>query len=325
MKLPRRQFLHLSVGAAALPAVSRIAWAQAYPLRPVRIIEAFAPGGGSDIVARLMGQWLSQRLRQPFIIENRQGGNGNIGTQAVVDAAPDGYTLLMVAPAHMANATLHKTLSFNFIADIAPLASIVRMPYLMVVNSSVPAKTVAEFIAYARANPGKLNMASPGNGTPPHLNGELFKMMTGVDMFHVPYRGSAPMLTDLLGGQVQVSFAAMAASIEYVRAGSLRALAITTRTRTDALPDIPTVGEFVPGYEATSVYGLAGPKNMPSVIIERLNKEIDAGLADPKIKARLGVFGGEVLALSPADFGRLLADETEKWGKVIRAANIKPE
>jgi tripartite-type tricarboxylate transporter receptor subunit TctC len=291
----------------------------------VRIIEAFAPGGGSDIIARLMGQWLSERLKQPFIIENRQGGNGNIGTQAVVDAAPDGYTLLMVAPAHMANASLYKTLNFNFIADIAPIASIVRMPYFMVVNPSVPTKTVPEFIAYAKANPGKLNMASAGNGTPPHLNGELFKMMTGVDMFHVPYRGSGPMLTDLLGGQVHVSFAAMAASIEYVRAGSLRALAITTRTRTDPLPDIPTVDEFVPGYEATSVYGLGGPKNMTSVIIERLNKEINAGLADPKIKARLAVFGGDVLALSPADFGRLLADETEKWGKVIRAANIKPQ
>jgi tripartite-type tricarboxylate transporter receptor subunit TctC len=291
----------------------------------VRIIDVAAPGGGTDIVARLMGQWLSERLGQTFIIENRQGGNGNIGTEAVVKAAPDGYTLLMVAPSHMSNATLYEKLNFNFIADIAPISSIVRMPYFMVVNPSVPTKTVPEFIAYAKANPGKLNMASSGNGTPPHLNGELFKMMTGVDMLHVPYRGgSAPALTDLIGGQVHVGFPPLVASIEYVRAGSLRALAITTRTRSDALSDIPTMGEFVPGYEATSVYGLGGPKNMPAAIVERLNKEINAGLADPKMKARLAVFGGDVLTLSPADFGRLLADETEKWAKVIKFAGIKP-
>jgi tripartite-type tricarboxylate transporter receptor subunit TctC len=291
----------------------------------VRIIDGFPAGAGTDIVARLMGQWLSDPLGKQFVIENRTGGAGNIATEAVVRAPPDGYTLLLVAPAHMTNATLYEKLSFNFIRDIAPLASIVRIPYLMVVNPSAPTKTVPEFIAYAKANPGKLTMASAGNGTPPHLNGELFKMMTGVDMIHVPYRGSAPALTDLLGGHVHVSFPAMPASIEYVRAGSLRALAITSRTRSEALPDIPAVGEFVPGYEATSVYGLGGPKNVPAAIVERLNKEINAGLADPKIKARLADLGGDVLALSPADYGRLVADETEKWGKVIRAAGIKAE
>jgi tripartite-type tricarboxylate transporter receptor subunit TctC len=325
VKLPRRRFLHLAAGAAALPALSRIARAQAYPTRPVRIIVAFAAGGGNDIFARLMGQWLSERLGQPFVIENRPGAGGNIGTEAVVRASPDGYSLLLVAPANTANATLYEKLNFNFIADIAPLASIVRIPYLMVVNPSVPVKTVPEFIAYAKANPGKLSMASAGIGTPPHLAGELFKLMAGVDMIHVPYRGGGPALTDLLGRQVHVSFAAMPPSIEYVRAGSLRALAITTATRSQALPDIPTVGEFVPTYEASSVYGLGGPKNMPAFIVERLNKEINAGLADPKIKARLADLGGEMLALSPADFGKLIADETEKWGKVIRAANIKPE
>jgi tripartite-type tricarboxylate transporter receptor subunit TctC len=325
MTIPRRRFLHLAAGAAALPAVSRVAWAQAYPTRPVRIIDGFAAGGGNDIVARLMGQWLSERLGKPFIIENRPGASGNIATEAVVRAPPDGYSLLMIAPAHVANTTLYEKLNFNFIRDIVPIASIVRAAYLMVVNPSVPARTVPEFIAYAKANPGKLNMASAGNGTPPHLNGELFKIMTGIDMTHVPYRGSAPALTDLLGGQMQVSFPVVPASIQYVRAGSLRALAITSRTRSEALPDIPAVGEFVRGYEATSVHGTGGPKNMPPVIVERLNREINAGLADPKIKARLADLGGDVLPLSPADFGNLIADETEKWGKVIRAANIKPE
>jgi tripartite-type tricarboxylate transporter receptor subunit TctC len=325
MRLPhRRQFLQ-TAGAAALPAVPRIAWAQAYPTRPVRIIDAFAPGGGTDIVARLMGQWLSERLGQPFIIENRPGANGNIGTEAVVRAPPDGYSLLLVAAAHMANATLYEKLSFNFIRDIAPIASIVRIPHLMVINPSMPTKTVPEFIAYAKANPGKLSMASSGNGTPPHLNGELFKMMTGADMIHVPYRGSAPALTDLLGGHVHVSFPAMPASIGYVRAGSLRALAITTTTRSEALPDIPAVGEFVPGYEATSVYGLGGPKNVPAAIVDNLNKEINAFLADPRVKARLAETGGRPLPGTPAEFGKLITDETEKWGKVIRAGNIKPE
>ena len=322
---PRRRVLSLAAGAAALPAISRFAWAQAYPSRPVRIMVGFAAGGGTDIVARLMGQRLSERLGRSFIVENRAGASGNIATEAIVRAPPDGYSLLLVAPAHTANATLYEKLNFNFLRDIAPIASIVRSGYLMVINPSVPTKTVPDFIAYAKANPGKLNMASPGNGTPPHLNGELFKMMTGVEMIHVAYRGSATALTDLLGGQVQVSFASIEASIEYVRAGTLRALAITTRTRSDALPDIPTVGEFIPGYEATSLFGLGGPKNTPAAIVERLNKEINAGLADPKIKARLADLGGDALALSPADFGRLLADETEKWAKVIRAANIKPE
>ena len=322
---PRRRVLSLAAGAAALPAISRFAWAQAYPSRPVRIMVGFAAGGGTDIVARLMGQRLSERLGRSFIVENRAGASGNIATEAIVRAPPDGYSLLLVAPAHTANATLYEKLNFNFLRDIAPIASIVRSGYLMVINSSVPTKTVPDFIAYAKANPGKLNMASPGNGTPPHLNGELFKMMTGVEMIHVAYRGSATALTDLLGGQVQVSFASIEASIEYVRAGTLRALAITTRTRSDALPDIPTVGEFIPGYEATSLFGLGGPKNTPAAIVERLNKEINAGLADPKIKARLADLGGDALSLSPADFGRLLADETEKWAKVIRAANIKPE
>jgi tripartite-type tricarboxylate transporter receptor subunit TctC len=304
--------------------VSRIAWAQTYPSRPVRIIVSGAAGDGNDIVARLMAQWLSERLGQAFIIENRPGAGGNIAAEAGARAPPDGYTLLMVAPSMMANATLYEKRNFNFIRDIAPIASFVRAPYLMVVNPSVPAKTVPELIAYAKANPRKLNMASAGNGTPPHLAGELFKLMAGVDMIHVPYRGAGLALTDLIGGQVHVSFAAMPSSIQYVRAGSLRALAITTATRSEAL-DIPTVGEFVPTYEASSVSGLGGPKNMPAVIVERLNKEINAGLADPKIKARLADLGGDVLALSPADFGRLIADETEKWGKVTRAANIKAD
>ena len=325
MKIPRRRLLRLGVGVAALPVASRLALAQAYLTRPVRIMVGFAAGGGTDIVARLMGQRLSERLGRSFIVENRAGASGNIATEAIVRAPPDGYSLLLVAPAHTANATLYEKLNFNFLRDIAPIASIVRSGYLMVINPSVPTKTVPDFIAYAKANPGKLNMASPGNGTPPHLNGELFKMMTGVEMIHVAYRGSATALTDLLGGQVQVSFASIEASIEYVRAGTLRALAITTRTRSDALPDIPTLGEFVPGYEATSLFGLGGPKNTPAAIVERLNKEINAGLADPKIKARLADLGGDALSLSPADFGRLLADETEKWAKVIRAANIKPE
>ena len=288
-------------------------------------IVGFAAGGAPDILARLMGQWLSERLGQPFVIENRPGAGSNIATEAVVRAPPDGYTLLLVSPANAINATLYDKLNFNFIRDIAPVAGIIREPHVMVVNPSVPAKTVPEFIAYAKANPGKLNMASAGNGTAAHVAGELFKMMTGVDMVHVPYRGAAPALTDLLGGQVQVMFAAMPASIEYIRAGKLRALAVTTATRSEALPDIPTVGEFVPGYEASAWFGVGAPKNTPAEIIDKLNKEINAALADPKIKARLADLGGTVLPGSPADFGKLIADETEKWGKVIRAANIKPE
>jgi tripartite-type tricarboxylate transporter receptor subunit TctC len=325
MKLPRRNFLHLAASAAALPTVARIAWAQAYPARPVRIIVGFAPGGPQDIVARLMGQWLSERLGQPFVIENRPGAGSNIAAEAVVRAPPDGYTLLMVGTPNSINATLYDKLNFNFIRDIAPVGTIIHGPLVMVVNPSVPAKTVPEFIAYAKANRRKINMASGGNGTTPHVAGELFKMMAGVDLVHVPYRGIALALSDLLGGQVQVSFASMPSSIQYIRAGQLRALAVVTATRSDAWPDIPTVAEFVPGYEASSWYGVGAPKATPAEIIGKLNKEINAGLADPKIEARLANLGGDVLALSPADFGKLIADETEKWGKLIRTLNIKAE
>jgi tripartite-type tricarboxylate transporter receptor subunit TctC len=325
MKLPRRKFLHLAAGAAALPAVSRIARAQAYPSRPVRLIVGFPAGGGVDIVARLMGQWLSERLGQPFVIETRPGANSNIGTEAVVRAAADGYTLLLVHSSNAMNATLYEKLNFNFIRDIAPVASIMVVPNVMLVHPSVPAKTVPEFIAYAKANPGKINLASGGIGGPSHVAGELFKMMTGTEMLLVSYRGMAPAVTDLLGGQVQVMFNSLPASIEYIRAGTLRALAVASATRSETLPDIPTVGEFVPGYEAPTWYGLGAPKNTPAEIVEKLNKEINAGLADPKMKTRLADLGGTVLAGSPAEFGKLIAEETEKWGKVIRAANIKPE
>src|SRR5262245_39771565 len=326
MKLPhRRQFLHLAAGAAALPAVSRVARAQAYPARPVRIIVPFAPAGPTDIVARLMGQWLSERLGQQFVIDNRPGGGGNIGTEAVVRASPDGYTLLMVGGWNAINATLYDKLSFNFIRDIAPVAGISREPYVIAVHPSVPAKTVPEFIAYANANPGRVHMASGGTGAPSHVSGELFKMMAGVNMVHVPYRGAAPALADLLAGQVQVYFAPTAASIAYIKAGRLRALAITSAKRSEALPDLPTVGEFVPGYETSLWLGLGAPKNTPAEIVEKLNKEINAGLADPTMKARLADLGGAVLAGSPADFGKLIIEETDKWGQVIRTANIKPE
>jgi tripartite-type tricarboxylate transporter receptor subunit TctC len=326
MKLPRRNFLHLAAGAAALPAVSQIARAQAYPMRPVRIIVPFAPAGATDITARLIGQWLSERLGQPFVIENRSGGGGNIGTEAVVRAPADGYTLLMVGSDTGAiNATLYDKLNFNFIRDIAPVAGIIVVPFFMVVNASVPVKTVPEFIAYAKANPGKLGMASGGVGSGPHVAGEMFKMMAGVNLVHVPYRGGGPALTDLLGGQVQVMFPGTVSSIEYIKAGRLRALAVTTATRWDALPDIPTVGEFVPGYEASAWWGIGAPRNTPVEVIDKLNREINAGLADPKIKMRLADLGGMVLPGSPADFGKFIADETEKWGKVIRAANIKAE
>jgi tripartite-type tricarboxylate transporter receptor subunit TctC len=325
MKLLRRQFLHLVAGAVALPAVSRFAWAQTYPSRPVHIIVPFPAGGPTDILARLMGQWLSERLGQPFVIENRPGAGGNIGTEAVVRAPPDGYTLLLVGAFNAINATLYEKLNFNFIRDIAPVGSIMRAVYVMEVNPSVPAKTVPEFIAYAKANPGKLNMASAGNGTPQHVSGELFKMMAGINITHVPYRGSAPALTDLLGGHVQVMFDNMTSSLEYIRAGKLRPLAVTTATRSEVLPDIPTVGDFVPGFEASAQFGLGAPRNTPVNVIEKLNKEINAGLADPKIKARLADFGGTVLALSPADFGKLIADETEKWGKVVKFSGAKPD
>src|SRR5499433_3881115 len=325
MKLPRRNFLHLAAGAAALPAVTRIASAQAYPTRPVRLIAPFAPAGASDITAHLMGQWLSERLGQQFVIDNRPGANNIIGTEAVVRAPADGYTLLMVGTAQAINATLYDKLNFHFIRDITPVAGIIRTALVVVVHPSFPAKTVPEFIAYAKASPGKISMASAGIGSGPHVAGELFKMMTGVDMVHVPYRGGGPALTDLLGGQVQVYFPTTVSSIEYIRAGRLRALAVTTATRSDALPDIPTVAEFVPGYEASFWYGVGVPKNTPAEIVDKLNEAINAGLADPTIKARLADMGGDVLALSPADFGKLIADETEKWGKVVKFAGIKAE
>jgi len=325
MKLPRRAFLHLATGAAALPAVSRLAWAQAYPSRPVRIVVGAPAGGGFDIVARLMGQWLSERLGQPFVIENRPGASSNIATEAVVRAPADGYTLLLLTAANAINTTMYEKLSFNLSRDIAPVASITRVPDPMVANLSVPSRTVPEFIAYAKANPGKLTMASGGVGTPSHLEGELFKTMTGVDMLLVPYRGVAPALTDLLGGQVQVMFTSMPSVIEYIRAGKLRALAVSTATRSDALPDIATVGEFLPGYEGGIWYGLGAPKATPAEIVNKLNKEVNAALDDPKMKARLADLGGTPLPGSPVQFGKLIAEETEKWGKVIRAANIKPQ
>jgi tripartite-type tricarboxylate transporter receptor subunit TctC len=325
MKLPRRQFLHLAAGAVALPAVSRVAWTQAYPSRPVRIVVPFAAGGGADIIARLIGRWLEERLGQPFVIENRPGGNNNIGTEAVVRSRPDGYTLLLIASPNATNATLYEKLSFNFIRDIAPAAGVTLAPNIMVVRPSFPAKTVPEFIAYAKANPGKINFASGGSGNPSRLAGELLKIMAGIDIVHVPYRGGGPALMDLIAGQVQVYFATLPASIEYVRDGRLRALAVTAAARSEALPDLPTVAEFVPGYEASTWYGIGAPRNTPSEIIGKLNEEINAGFSDPKLKARLADLGGTVLPGSPADFGQLIADETEKWGKVIRAANIKPE
>jgi tripartite-type tricarboxylate transporter receptor subunit TctC len=321
----RREFMVTLSGATAWPAVSRVVRAQAYPSRPVRLVVGAPPGGGHDIVARLIGQWLSERLGQPFVIDNRPGGGENIATEAVVRSSPDGYTILLVTGTNTINATLYKKLNFNFNRDIAPVAGITRAPEVMLANLSVPSKTVPEFIAYARANPSKLNMASAGIGTPSHVAGELFKMMTGVNTVHVPYRGVAPALTDLIGGQVQVMFGGSASTLGHIKAGRVRALAVTTATRSDALPDIPTMGEFVPGYEASIWYGVGAPKATPADIVEKLNKEINAGLADPKIKARLAELGGPGLALSPVEFGRLIADETEKWAKVIQAANIKPE
>jgi tripartite-type tricarboxylate transporter receptor subunit TctC len=325
MKLPRRNFLHLAAAAAALPTVSRFGCAQAYPSRPVHLIVPFGPAGATDITARLIGQWLSERLGQQFVIENRPGAGGNIGTEAVVRAAPDGYTLLYVTTANASNATLYDKLNFNFVRDIAPIAPIVSFPYIMVVNPSVPAKTLPEFIAYAKANPGKINMASPGIGSTPHVNGELFKVMTGTNMVHVPYRSAAAVMTDLLSGQVQLYFGTTASSLEYVRTGKLRALGVTIKRRLDALPDIPTVGDFVPGYEASNWYGVGAPKATPAEIVEKLNKEISAGLADPKIEARLADLGGIALTGSPSDFGKLIVEETEKWGKVVKFVGIKAD
>jgi tripartite-type tricarboxylate transporter receptor subunit TctC len=325
MKLPRRSFLHLAAGAAALPAVSRIARAQAYPTRPVRIVVGFPPGGSVDITARLIGQWLSERLGQPFVVDNRPGAGSNIGTEAVVRAPADGYTLLLVSAPNAINATLYGNLNFNFIRDIAPVATIARAPNVMEVHPSLPAKTVPEFIAYAKANPGKINMASTGNGTSTHMSGELFKAMTGVDMIHVPYRGNAPALTDLLAGQVQVLFDNISTSIEHIRAGKLRALAVTTAMRSHLLPDLPTVADFVPGYEASTFFAVGAPKNTPAEIIDKLNMEINAALADPKLKMRFADLGGTVLSGSPADFGNLIAEETEKWAKVVKFSGAKPD
>jgi len=322
MKLPRRIFLHLAAGALALPAVSRIAWAQAYPARQVRIIVPVPPGGALDIIARLMGQWLSERLGQTFVIENRPGGGTNIGVEAVVHATADGYTLLLVPGSVTANATLFPKLNFNFIRDIVPIAMISQLPLVMEVNSSFPAKTVPEFIAYAKANPGKISMASGGTGSTSHIGGELLKLRTGIDMLHVPYRGGAPALTDLLGGQVQVYFSPLPESIETIKGGQVRALAVTTATRSAALPDVPTIGESVPGFEASTWQGIGAPKNTPADIVDRLNKEINAALADPKIKERLAGLGSMPTPMSPAAFEKMIVEETEKWRKVILEAKI---
>jgi tripartite-type tricarboxylate transporter receptor subunit TctC len=323
MPIPRRRFLRLAAGTAALTVGARAGFAQAYPSRPVRIVVGFAAGGPLDIVARLMAQWLSDRLGQQFIVENRAGAGGNIATEAVVNAAPDGYTLLKVSASNTVNTTLYDRLSFNFLRDIAPVAGIMRTPNVMVVAPSFPAKTVPEFIAYARANPGKLNMGSAGNGTSQHVAGELFKMMAHANMVHVPYRGAAQALADLFGGQVHVMFGTTPTSIEYIRAGKLRPLAVTTTERWDGLPDVPTISDFVPGYEASGWFGLGAPRNTPADIVDTLNREINAGLTDAKFKARLEGLGGTVLTGSPADFGKLLADETEKWARVVKFSGAR--
>ena len=325
MNRPRRQFLRLIAGAAALSASSRTTRAQTYPSRPIRWVVGFAPGGGNDIVARLMGQWLSERTGQPFIIENRPGGGTNIATEAVVNAPPDGYTFLLAGLPNASNASLFGKLNFNFIRDITPVAGIVRIPNVIVVNPSVPAKTVPELIAYAKANPGKINMASAGSASAGHLAGELFKMMADVNFVHVPYRGNGPALSDLLGGQVEVLFASLPSSIEYIKAGKLRGIAMTSAKRSDALPELPTIGEYVPGYEMSAWFGVGVPKGTPAEVIDKINKEINAGLADPKMKERFTDLGGIAIGGSPADFGALIADETAKWAKVIRAANIKAD
>jgi tripartite-type tricarboxylate transporter receptor subunit TctC len=325
MKLVRRQFLRFAGATLAAPALSRIAVAQDYPTRPVRLIVGNAPGGGPDILARLLGPWLSVRLGQPLIIENRPGAGGSVATEAVMNAPADGHMLLLATIANTVNATLYEKLNYNFIRDIAPVASISREPLFMLVNPSFPAKTVSEFIAYAKTNPSKLSIASPGNGTAPHVAGELFKMMAGINMVHVPYRSGAPALTDLISGQVQVYFGALPVSIEHIRAGKLRPLAVTGATRSEVLPDIPTVGDFVPGYEASTWFGVGAPKNTPTEVVDRLNKEINASLADPKLRARFADLGSSPFVGKPADFGRFIAEETDKWAKVVTFAGIKPE
>src|SRR6188508_2044863 len=323
MKLPRRQFLQLAAGAAVLPAVSQIAKAQAYPTRPVRLIIGYPAGGSADITARLTAQWLSDRLGQPVVVESRPGAATNLATEAVVRAPADGYTLLLVAPANAINATLYDKLGFDFLRDIVPVAGIIRFPNVVDVHPSLPIRSIPELIAYAKANPGKLNMASSGNGSTIHMSGELFKMLTGIDMLHVPYRGGAPALTDLLSGQVQVMFDNIPTCAEHVKSGKLRGLAVTSTTRSDVLPDLPTVADFLPGYEASAWYGLAAPKGTPPEIINRLNNTINEILADPKVKAKFSEYGAMLLPGSPADFGKLLADETEKWGKVVKFAGAK--
>jgi len=325
MKLPRRTFLHLAASAAALPAVSRMAQAQAYPSRPVRIIVGFPPGGATDIQARLMGQWLSDRLGQQFIVENRAGASGNIGTEAVAKAPADGYTLLQIVTPHAINAALYTNLNFDFIRDIVPVIAVARLAYVVVVHPSVPATTIPELIAYARANPGKINYGSAGPGTPQNIACELFKMMTGVNLVHVPYRGGAPAVTDLIGGHLQVIFCPVSEGIEHIKAGKLRALAVTTAARLDVFPDVPTVGDFVPGYEASGFAGIGAPRNTPAEIIDLLNKELNAGVADAKVKARIVELGGSVLGGAPAEFGTILSEATEKWAKVIKFAGIKTE
>ena len=325
MNLLRRTFLHLLAGVAALPAISRLACAQVYPSRPVRWIVGFTPAGGNDITARLIGQWLTDRLGQPFVIENRPGAGTNIAAEIVINSPPDGYTLFLTNFSNAVNAALYEKLSFDFMRDMAPVVGISRAPVILAVNPSVPAKTVPEFIAYAKANPGKLNMGSAGIGSAGHLAGELLQMMTGIKLVHVPYRGNAPALTDLIAGQVQLVFPSSASSIEYVRTGKVRGLAVTGLTRLDALPDLPTVADSVPGYEASSLYGIGAPRNTPAEVIDRLNKEVNAALADPKLKARLADLGGTPFGGSSAEFGKLMADETEKWGKVVKFAGIKPQ
>jgi tripartite-type tricarboxylate transporter receptor subunit TctC len=325
MKLSRRSLLHLSAGAVALPALSRRARAQTYPARPVRLIIGYTPGGSADITARLTGQWLSERLGQSVIVESRPGGGTNIATEAVVRAPPDGYTLLLVAPANAINATLYDKLNFDFLRDIAPVSGIIRFPNVVDVNPSLPIKSIPELIAYAKTNPGKLNMASSGNGSTIHMSGELFKMMTGINMVHVPYRGGAPALTDLIAGQVHVMFDNLPTSAEHVRSGRLRGLAVTGTARSHVLPDLPTVADFLPGYEASAWYGLGAPRNTPAAVIDRLNDAVNAILADPTSQGRFAELGASLLPGSPADFGKLLADETEKWGKVVKFAGAKPD